>query len=134
MIPEDERLIRAHLVRRKELDFVAVLAERPMVERVQAGLVQCGGKRVHRVGLPLVDFDVALSALTYNLRRLGSLLKQQPELEAQLQREADRNEAQRLLFMCLLLAVLWLRRCRRTAAVPPVGVGGCVRAVFFLAG
>ncbi len=70
-----------------------------MVERVQAGLVQCGGKTVHRVGLPLVDFDVALSALTHNLRRLGSLLKQQPELEAQLQQEADRQKAaQRLLF------------------------------------
>lgn len=124
VIPEDERLIRAHLVRRKELDFVAVLAERPVVERVQAGLVQCGGKTVHRVGLPLVDFDVALSALTHNLRRLGSLLKQQPELEAQLQQEADRQrEARRLLFMCLLLAALWLRRCRRMGAVPAVWDG-----------
>jgi transposase len=135
VIPEDERLIRAHLVRRKELDFIAVLAERPAVERVQAGLVQCGGKTVHRVGLPMVDFDVALSALTHNLRRLGSLLKQQPELLAQLQQEADRHKAaQRLLFMCLLLAALWLCRCRRTGAVPAVWDRGCVRAIFLLPG
>lgn len=135
VLPEDERLIRAHLVRRRELDFVAVLAERPVVERVQAGLVQCGGKTVHRVGLPQVDFDVALSALTHNLRRLGSLLKQQPELEVQLQQEADRHKAaQRLLFMCWLLAALWLRRCHRMGAAPAVRVGGCARAILLLAG
>ena len=123
VVPQDERLIRAHLVRRRELDFVAVLAERPMVERVQAGLVQCGGKTVHRVGLPLVDFDVALSALSYNLRRLSSLLKQQPELEAKLQQEADRQEAQRLLFMCLLLTALWQRLRHRPAPSPLSGSG-----------
>lgn len=135
VVPEDERLIRAHLVRRRELDFVAVLAERPVVERVQAGLVQCGAKTVHRVGLAAVDFDVALSALTHNLRRLGSLLKQRPELLAQLQQEADRQkEVQRLLIMCLLLAALWLRQCRRASAVPAVRVWGCVRANFLLTG
>jgi hypothetical protein len=37
---------------------------------------------VHSMGLPLVDF--ALSAVTYNLRRLASLLRGQPELEARL--------------------------------------------------
>src|SRR5262249_30068341 len=94
-----------------ELDFVALLAERPAVERVQAGLTQCGGKTVHRMGLPLVDFDVALSAVTFNLRRLGALLQQQPELEARLQQEADRHRAAaRLLFWCWLLAGLWLQR------------------------
>lgn len=114
VLPEDEQLIRAHLVRRAELDFVALLAERPAVERVLAGLVQCGGKTVHRVGQPLVDFDVALSAVTYNLRRLGSVLRQQPELEARVQQEADRDKAVgRLLFLCLLLAARQLRRYRR---------------------
>lgn len=34
VIAEDERLIRAHLIRRRELDFVAVLAERLVLERV----------------------------------------------------------------------------------------------------
>ena len=112
--PEDERLIRAHLVRRTELDFVALLAERPAVERVLAGLEQCGGKTVHRMGLPMVDFDVALSAVTYNLRRLGSVLRQQPELEARVQQEADRDKAVgRLLFLCLLLAALQFRGLRR---------------------
>jgi|JI9StandDraft_1071089.scaffolds.fasta_scaffold30663_3 hypothetical protein len=111
---EDEQLIRAHLVRRTELDFVALLAERPAVERVQAGLTQCGGKTVHRLGLPLVDFDVALSAVTYNLRRLGSVLRQQPELWARVQQEADRHKgAGRLLFLCLLLATLQLHRRHR---------------------
>lgn len=101
VIPEDERFIRAHLVRREELDFVAMLAERPLVERVQAGLAQCIGKTVHRMGQPRVEFDVALSALTYNLRRLGSLLQTQPELEA------DRQQAaRRLFFVYLLLAAL----------------------------
>jgi transposase len=114
VIKEDEQLIRAHLVRRAELDFVALLAERPAVERVQAGLAQCGGKTVHRMGLPLVDFDVALSAVTFNLRRLGALLQQQPELEARLQQEADRHRAAaRLLFLYWLLATLWLHRRSR---------------------
>lgn len=58
-----------------------------------AGLVQCCGKTVYRLEQPLLDFDVAFSAVTYNLRRLDSLLRQQPELEARLQSEVDRHKA-----------------------------------------
>ena len=63
------------------------------------------------MGLPLVDFDVALSAVTYNLRRLGSVLRQQPELWAA--RNKRRTATRPPAFLCLLLATLRLPRRRR---------------------
>jgi Transposase DDE domain/Transposase domain (DUF772) len=114
IVEAKERLIRAHLERRQELDFIALLSQRPQVERVIAGLAQCGGKQVHRMGQDNVSFDETLSALAYNLRRLGAVLKQNPAV-------ASRLEAEVLLFLCLLLGsvgrVYVLRRraveCRR---------------------
>lgn len=116
IVEAKERLIRAHLVRRQELDFIAMLAQRPDVERVIAGLAQCGGKQAHQMGEDNVSFDETLSALGYNLRRLGSVLKQQPAV-------ASRLEEAVLLFLCLLLCRLavgcavrrWAAVSRRTA-------------------
>jgi hypothetical protein len=109
IVEAKERLIRAHLVRRQELDFIALLSQRPNVERVIAGLAQCGGKQAHRMGQDNVSFDETLSALAYNLRRLGAVLKQKPEL-------ASRLEAEALVFLCLLLASLGLASVLRWRA------------------
>ena len=126
IVEAKERLIRAHLVRRQELDFIALLAQRPDVERVIAGLAQCGGKQAHRMGQDNVSFDETLSALGYNLRRLGAVLKQQPAV-------ASRLEEAVLLFLCLLLVQprSGLRGCDagpQWAGVPPgpdrAGTGG----------
>lgn len=103
LVEQKERLIRAHLLRRQELDFIAILAERPAVERVIAGLAQCGGKTARRMGQDNVSFDETLSALAYNLRRLGSVLVKQPEVAARL-------ASVRVVFLCLVLAVLLRRR------------------------
>jgi len=105
IVPDRERLIRAHLQRRQELDFIALLSQRPHIERVIAGLAQCGGKQAHRMGQANVDFDETLSALGYNLRRLGAVLKQRPDL-------APRLAAVVLVFLCLMLL------CRRLASTP----------------
>jgi hypothetical protein len=110
IVEAKERLIRAHLVRRQELDFIALLAQRPDVERVIAGLAQCGGKQAHRMGQDNVSFDETLSALAYNLRRLGAVLKHKPEV-------ASRLEAEVLLFLCLLLVSLGLTYVLRRRAV-----------------
>ena len=109
IVEAKERLIRAHLIRRQELDFIALLSQRPDVERVIAGLAQCGGKQAHRMGLDNVSFDETLSALAYNLRRLGAVLKQKPEV-------ASRLEAAALVFLCLLLASLGMASALRRRA------------------
>jgi hypothetical protein len=101
IVEAKERMIRAHLARRQELDFIALLSQRPDVERVIAGLAQCGGKQAHRMGMDNVSFDETLSALGYNLRRLGAVLKHNPEL-------ARRLEAQVAVFLCLVLVSLGL--------------------------
>ena len=43
-----------------------------------AGLAQCGGKQAHRMGMDNVSFDETLSALAYNLRRLGGGAQAKP--------------------------------------------------------
>jgi hypothetical protein len=80
IIDEDERLIRTHLDRRKEAEFQERLAHRPAIERIIAGFAQCGGKQAHRFGMANAAFDANLSALAYNLRRLGSLCAKNAEL------------------------------------------------------
>ena len=75
-----ERVIRDHLQRREQPEFRQRLAQRPAVERVLAGFAQCGGKQARRFGIKNVNFDANLSALAYNLRRLGSLCASDPEL------------------------------------------------------
>ena len=80
IIDDEERLIRDHLERRKHSEFRARLAQRPAVERVISGFAQCGGKNARRFGMRHVAFDANLSALAYNLRRLGSLLATRDEL------------------------------------------------------
>jgi Transposase DDE domain/Transposase domain (DUF772) len=109
IVEQKERLIRGHLVRRQELDFIALLSQRPDVERVIAGLAQCGGKQAHRMGQDNVSFDETLSALAYNLRRLGAVLKQNPEV-------ASRLEAEALVFLCLVLVSLGLASVLRRRA------------------
>jgi hypothetical protein len=84
VVEQEERLIRGHLARRRQPEFCRRLAHRPVVERVIAGFAQCGGKKAHRFGMAHVSFDAALSALAYNLRRLGSLLRCRPALKARL--------------------------------------------------
>jgi hypothetical protein len=117
IVEAKERLIRAHLLRRQELDFIALLSQRPDVERVIAGLAQCGGKQAHRMGQDHVSFDETLSALAYNLRRLGAVLKQNPQV-------ASRLEAQALLFLCLLL---WpASDSPRASDGAPPGAGGAL--------
>jgi len=84
VVDDNERLIREHLARRQEPEFKQRLAHRPSVERVIAGFAQCGGKKARRFGKRDLLFDANLSALAYNLRRLGSLLSKNADLEAKL--------------------------------------------------
>jgi len=110
IVEAKERLIRAHLVRRQQLDFIVLLSQRPDVERVIAGLAQCGGKQAHRMGMDNVSFDETLSALGYNLRRLGAVLKQNPLV-------AHRLEAKVAVFLCLVLVSLGLASVLRWRTV-----------------
>ena len=108
IVPDKEKLIRNHLQQREEPAFEELLALRPLVERVISGFAQCGGKQAHRMGHDNVSFDSTLSALAYNLRRLGSVLREQPAVAARLE-----AAAQRLLFLCLVLAILRRRALLR---------------------
>lgn len=83
IVDEEERLIRKHLKRRQQEEFLERLSHRPAVERVIAGFAQCGGKKARRFGMTNVAFDANLSALAYNLRRLGALIKSDEHLERQ---------------------------------------------------
>jgi len=83
IVDEQERLIRQHLDRRQQPEFLERLSNRSDVERVIAGFAQCGGKKAHRFGMANTAFDANLSALAYNLRRLGSLMKSDERLEHQ---------------------------------------------------
>lgn len=82
IVDEEERVIRRHLERREKRQFLERLAHRSTVERVIAGFAQCAGKRARRFGMRNVSFDANLSALGYNLRRLGSLCAGNGELAA----------------------------------------------------
>jgi len=93
IVPADERLIRQHLAERVEPDFRARLKRRSLVERAIAGFAQCGGKQARRFGQKHVDFDVKLSALAYNLRRLGSLAAQDELLREKLGKVVVRPKA-----------------------------------------
>ena len=73
IVDRDEYLIRKHLERRQHPEFLERIRHRPAVERAIAGFAQCGGKQARRFGMPNVAFEANLSALAYNLRRLGSL-------------------------------------------------------------
>jgi len=84
IVDDNERLIRDHLARREESQFKQRLDHRPSVERVISGFAQCGGKTARRFGRRNLAFDANLSALGYNLRRLGSLVAKDSVLEAKL--------------------------------------------------
>ncbi len=84
IIDDDERLIREHLEKRKTEQFRDRLSKRVGVEHAIAGFAQCGGKQARRFGIESVGFDANLSAFTYNLRRLGSLLRKNDILSAKL--------------------------------------------------
>lgn len=84
IIDAQERLIRDHLSRRTTPEFREKLSKRPVVERVIGGFAQCGGKNTRRRGKKAVAFDANISALAYNLRRLGSLLNTDEQLAEKL--------------------------------------------------
>lgn len=86
IVDDEEWLIRTHLADREAPEFKAKLAHRPSVERVIAGFAQCGGKRARRMGRTRVAFDCNMSALAYNLRRLGSLLEADETLANRLEK------------------------------------------------
>ena len=104
IVDEEERVIRSHLQRREQGEFGERLSHRPSVERVIAGFAQCGGKQARRFGMSNVSFDANLSALAYNLRRLGSLCSNNVELARRAASAAARD----------LLALLRLLRPRPT--------------------
>ena len=83
IVDEQERLIRQHLDRRQQPEFLERLSNRSDVERVIAGFAQCGGRKARRFGIDNTSFDANLSALAYNMRRLGSLIKSDERLERQ---------------------------------------------------
>ncbi|MFU8803300.1 MAG: hypothetical protein ACNA8W_05785, partial [Bradymonadaceae bacterium] len=74
------------LQRRQEADYLTEQARRYQVEQSIAGLAQCGGKQAHRFGIEHVDFDVRMSALAFNLRKLGQMVRNNDALRAQLER------------------------------------------------
>jgi hypothetical protein len=121
IVPERERLIRAHLQRRQQPGFKDRLARRVQVEHTIAAITQCGGKRVHRHRTPAVDFDVRLSCLAANLRRLGSVLRQRPEAQARLEAIAARSRhdpaLRAMVLAALLLFAAYTCRCHRSRGV-----------------
>lgn len=108
VVDEDEHLIREHLQRREHPEFRERLAQRAHIERVIAGFAQCGGKQAHRFGTDDVSFGANLSALAYNLRRLGGLLRQMPKLEASLR--SALGVFLRLLWLLVLRYLCMVRR------------------------
>ena len=113
IIDDDERLIRDHLRERETPEFRARLGQRITVEHVIAGFAQCGGKKARRFGIENVAFDARLSALTYNLRRLGGLLRSNPDLAARLDEVVG-------AFWRFLYGTLWLRILKRCFMGAPV--------------
>jgi len=105
IVDDEERLIRRHLEDRKTEEFRKRLAQRVGVEHAIAGFAQCGGKQARRFGTEAVGFDANLSAFTYNLRRLGSLLRKSDVLTAKM----DQVVA---VFCRLLAGLLGLRALR----------------------
>ena len=95
VVPSDERLIRKHLQERTEPPFRAKLDRRSLVERAIAGFAQCGGKQARRFGQRNVDFDVRLSALAYNFRRLGAVAASDPLVVDRLARVVVRPRSDR---------------------------------------
>ncbi|MCP4083087.1 MAG: hypothetical protein GY743_22940 [Planctomycetaceae bacterium] len=108
VVPTRERLIRNHLVRRDDPDFRSKLARRVGVEHANARFRRCGGKVARRFRQGNVLFDVRMSALACNLRRLAGLLAHNPELlqrlEAVAAAQRQRRQARRLLILCALMA------------------------------
>ncbi len=123
VMPEDEKLIRAHLKRRTEAEFRARLARRSAVERAIAGYAQCSGKQARRFGIGRAEFDGQLSALAYNLRRIGSIARNNLNVAARLERaclrprsaesKAGATTTARAFIMALALAAMAFaaRRC-----------------------
>jgi hypothetical protein len=107
LVPDTERLLRLHLQRRQEPDFIELLSKRQVVERAIAGFAQCSGKTAHRFGQSDVAFDAALSALTYNLRTLGSLAMRKSKLRHRLQQTIADDRASAPPFFPLFFRPNW---------------------------
>jgi hypothetical protein len=118
LVPETERLIRQHLQRRQEPDFIELLSKRQVVERANAGFAQCGGKVAQRFGQQDVEFDATLSALGYNLRTLGSLAVRNSHVRKRLEQRIADNSRAAILFFFLFFRPNWcLWRLLSAAAV-----------------
>lgn len=101
IVPERERRIRDHLVRREQRDFRDKLALRVRVEHANARFRQCGGKVARRFGQHNVLLDARVSALACNLRRLAGILAKRPDLVERLVALAEKRRARwlRLFFV-----------------------------------
>lgn len=91
--PDTEQVIRDHLERRQETDFLKLLQHRHVVERANAGFAQCGGKVARRFGLEKVEFDTALTALAHNLRTLGAVTARREDVRDKLEELRSRQRA-----------------------------------------
>lgn len=86
VVPEKEKVLRRHLERRQQSDYLDKQSQRFRVEQAIAHLAQCGGKEAHRFGLESVEFDVRMSALAHNLRKLGRKVRHDDQLRQRLER------------------------------------------------
>lgn len=128
IVEEREQFIRHHLERREQPDFKQQLATRQVVERANAGIAQCGGKKARRFGFDHVKFDCTLAALAHNFRTLGSLARRSQGLRAKLDDALARALAS-ALFLCLRLLQLQrtqrLQQQQRTALAAAI-ISACV--------
>lgn len=86
VVPQKEKVLRRHLERRQEPEYLDKQARRFRVEQAIAGLAQCGGKEARRFGQEAVEFDVRISALSHNLRKLGRMVARDDRLRERLER------------------------------------------------
>ena len=101
VVPDEQPLIDAHLAQRGTAEFKQRYHQRVVVEHANAGFAQCGGKQAHRFGTQNVSFGVAMSALAYNLRRLGSIARDNQQTARLLEQIlAQMLRAAFLLFFC----------------------------------
>ena len=115
VVPDEQPLIDAHLAQRATADFKHRYHQRVIVEHAIAGFAQCGGKQAHRFGTQKVSFDVAISALAHNLRRLGSIARDNQQTARRLEQIlAHMLRAAFLLFFCA-----WAHFTRKRLSLGP---------------
>jgi hypothetical protein len=111
VVPDEQPLIDAHLTDRDTPEFKERYHKRVVVEHAIAGFAQCGGKKARRFGTQNVSFDVAMSALAYNLRRLGSIARNDRRVSQRLEQVVARlSRAAVLAYIFCALACFALHR------------------------